>query len=494
MTNEPSLLRRVTFRLTIVTIVAGAVAFGWLYRKASLTAAVMRDQTLVEQAQNVARHLVVHADGSVALNLPAAFAEAYAEPDGDYRYAVRDERGRLVLTSGHLVGTPPEFQRNRQRVYDYDPDGPGPLHVFGAAVKATIANRTFETQVEHVGSQDEYLASSVADEFLTDGGWLGVPFLFVLLTVSILTVRQTLWPLSRLSRLASQIQPGRTDNRLPETGVPREVMPLVQAVNSALDRLDRGLRRQREFMANAAHQLRTPLAVLQANIDTLPDQTVSIRLHKDLESMTRIVSQLLLAGRLEAPTITLDEPVDLRAVAIDAATSLGPVAVAAGLSIEVDEEARPVIVPGNAWMLLNALSNLIENALAQSPRGAAVRVHVSDEPAIEVIDAGPGVPRELREKIFERFWRGDREGTGAGLGLSIVRRIMHFLGGTVSVGDGPGGGAVFTLHFPKRRQPSGPLGQAPVAKHGDGADRRQWRLPSAAVDDHIEAVWSRSSE
>jgi signal transduction histidine kinase len=235
---------------------------------------------------------------------------------------------------------------------------------------------------------------------------------------------------------------------LPQDGVPREIMPLVRAMNSALDRLDRGFLRQREFTANAAHQLRTPLAVLQANIDTLPDESVAARLQKDLDWMTRIVSQLLVSARIEAATIALDEQVDLHAVALDAADSLALLAIAAGKSIEVDEQARPVVVRGNAWMLLNALNNLIENALAQTPRGAAVRLRVSEEPAIEVIDVGPGVPHDMREKIFERFWRGDQNKPGAGLGLSIVRRIMRLLGGSVSVGDAPGGGAIFTLHLP----------------------------------------------
>lgn len=451
MIKEPSLLRRITVRLAIATMVAGLVAFGWLYRKASLTAAALRDQTLVEQAQDIGRHIVVHPDGSVTVDLPAALAEDYEESDSGYHYAVRDERGNLILTSGHFMASMQLPGDRQRRVYDYRPNGPG-RRVFGAAVKTTIAGRAFETQVEEIASRDQYLAASVTDEFFTDGGWLGVPFLIALLAVSVLTVRQTLSPLSRLSRLASEIEPGRTNNRLPEAGVPREIMPLVRAMNFALDRLDRGFLRQREFTANAAHQLRTPLAVLQANIDTLPDQTVAPRLQRDLDTMTRIVTQLLLAARLEAATIDFGEQVDLRAVAVDAATSLGPLAIAAGKSIEVDEQVPPVVVRGNAWMLFNALNNLIENALLQTPCGEAVRLQISDEPAIAVIDAGPGVPPDMREKIFERFWSGARDTSGAGLGLSIVRRIMRLLDGSVSVADAPGGGAVFTLHLPQRGQ------------------------------------------
>jgi signal transduction histidine kinase len=91
---------------------------------------------------------------------------------------------------------------------------------------------------------------------------------------------------------------------------------------------------------------------------------------------------------------------------------------------------------------------LIENALNHSPIGGIVRIRVTSTPSIEVHDSGPGIPPEMREKVFERFWRGENSKEGAGLGLSIVRRIMHALNGSVSVSDAPGGGAQFTLVFP----------------------------------------------
>jgi signal transduction histidine kinase len=450
--KEPSLLRRIAVRLVIVTVMGGIVGYGWLYRKASLTAAALREQTLVEQARNIARRLVVDAHGQVAVKLPAAVDEDYEKADSPYHYAVTDEAGNLLLTSGHIVAPIRLLHGGGQHVYNYRQGAGSALHVIGAALETTAGGRELVVQVEQIASRDRGLAAAVTDEFVTDGGWLGLPLLAILLAVSILTVRQTFSPLSRLSRLALEIEPGKSGNRLPEVGVPKEVIPLVRAVNSALDRLDKGFSQQREFTANAAHQLRTPLAVLRANIDTLPDESVAQRLQKDLDSMARIVSQLLLVARLEAAAIDVEEEVDLRAVAVEAATSLGPLAIAAGKSIAVEELARPIIARGNSWLLQNALSNLIENALAQTPRGTAVRIRISEEPAIAVADSGPGVPQEMQEKIFERFWRGDREKGGAGLGLSIVQRIMRLLGGSVSVGDAPGGGAVFTLHFPRDTQ------------------------------------------
>ncbi len=281
-----------------------------------------------------------------------------------------------------------------------------------------------------------------------DGGWLQIPFLFALLGVSAWTLSRSLAPLKEMATLAAKIEPGSSTLRLPSKGIPKEILPLVTSFNNALDRLDEGLTHQREFNANAAHQLRTPLAVLAANIDTMPDADAAERLRHDVQLMTRIVHQLLLVARLETLNLQLDEPVDLCQAARQAAESLGSIAISAAKTLEVDEPNVPVVILGNAFVVNIAISNLIENAINHSPPGGGVRVRVTAEASVEVCDSGPGIPPQLREKVFQRFWRGESSTEGAGLGLSIVRRIMHALKGTVSVTDSPEGGAQFTLQFP----------------------------------------------
>jgi signal transduction histidine kinase len=223
---------------------------------------------------------------------------------------------------------------------------------------------------------------------------------------------------------------------------------LVAAVNSALDRLDEGMQQQREFTANAAHQLRTPLTVLAAHIDMMGDAVVAAKLRYDVDLMSRIVTQLLLVARLENLNICVDDPVELNAMAREAAENLGALAISTQRTLEVDEPPAPVFVRGNTHAVVAAVSNLIENALNHSPPGGAVKIRVTESPSIEVLDCGPGVPPDMREKIFERFWRGESSQEGAGLGLAIVRRIMRALRGEVSVSDAPGGGAKFSLEFP----------------------------------------------
>jgi signal transduction histidine kinase len=443
-----SLSSRIIVRLAVTTIVAAALAYGWLYIKQSRVETYLRERSLELQAQEIASYLSANYDGSVFLNLPAKLSEAYNNPGSRYRYAVRDQAGMTVAASGRRVGPLPNFiESEEHHVYAYR-SGTESARMLGAAVRREIGPRIFFIQVERTVPITRSLNAAVFNEFSMDGGWLGIPFLIVLLGVGAFTVRRTLSPLQELASLALKIDPGSSTLRLPSVGIPAEVVPLVNSFNNALDRLDDGLRRQREFNANAAHQLRTPLAVLAANIDTMADTQVAAKLRYDVEVMGRIVHQLLLVARLETLNVPLDEPVDLCQTARQAAENLGPIAISSNKTLEVDEPTEPVFIRANGFVVSIAISNLIENALNHGPPGKAVRIRVTPRPSVEVQDSGPGIPVQFREKIFERFWRGDSSKDGAGLGLAIVRRIMSAINGSVSVTDGPEGGAQFTLEFP----------------------------------------------
>ena len=441
-----SLSSRIILRLTATSLIAAAIGYGWLYLKQAHVDSYLRERTLVRQAEEISQFLSLNADGSIALDLPPQLSESYNSPASRYRYAIRDEAGRIVLSSGRRVGPLPELIRSDDhRTYEYQ--GSGQASTVGAAFRAAIGGRSFVTQVEQTAPMVNSINAAVFNEFFEDGGWLGIPFLVALLAVSAWTVRRTLAPLHGISMLAAEITPGSSDVRLPQTGVPEEIVPLVRAVNSALDRFDEGLRRQREFNANAAHQLRTPLAVLSANIDTMRDTATAVKLRYDVDLMSRIVTQLLLVAKLETLPVRLDEQVDLCAAAHEVAENLGPLAVSTRKMLELDEPPTPVFVAGNAFAVRVALGNLVENALSHTPAGGFVRIRITPAGSIDVEDSGPGIPADMRAKIFDRFWKGDNSKEGAGLGLSIVRRVMSALNGSVLVDDAAGGGARFTLQF-----------------------------------------------
>lgn len=442
-----SLSSRIIIRITIATVIATGVSYGWLYIKQSHVEAYLRQLTLVKQAREVSSYIELSPDGSVEVDLPAELSEAYNSPGSRYRYAVRDQAGRTVATSSRRIGPLPKLLDTENReLYQYKAEADN-ASVLGAAVRTDLGNKSYFTQVEQSLPMTRSLNAAVFNEFFMDGGWLQIPFLLTILAISALTLRTSLAPLKDMASLAAQIEPGRSTLRLPSKDIPKEILPLIVSFNKTLDRLDEGLTRQREFNANAAHQLRTPLAVLTANIDTMADADTAQRLRHDVQLMTRIVHQLLLVARLETSSVELDEPVDLCQSVRQAAENLGPIAISTGKTLEVDEPDVPVVILGNTLVVRIAISNLIENALNYSPPGRAVRIRVTSKASVEVCDSGPGIPLQLREKVFQRFWRGESSTEGAGLGLSIVRRIMHALKGTVSVTDAPEGGAQFTLQF-----------------------------------------------
>lgn len=446
--QPPAILWRIVVRLSLTTLIAIVLAYSWLWWKYHSVTEIMRDTYLIEQAVSIRNQILLLPNGSIVVDLPPVQLASYTESDGNLRFAVRDaETGTVLVQGGELVGPAPEMG-DGPRLYHRNPDGPGPVLMFGAAVTLSSPAGELLIQVEESGSDFDAMTRSLIERFAEEGGWLGAPFLLAMLLVSLVTIRNSLLPLKRLSEQAAAIGPASTDIRLPEAEVPREILPLVHAVNSALDRIEAGFRIQRDFTADAAHEMRTPLAVLRAHIETLSDPAIRDSLVRDVEAMTRLISQLLAVARAEALTIAMDEEADLNAIAVDVCTFLAPMALRQRRLVEVIEDPAVSRVPANAEGVFNALRNLVENALTHTPPDTTVTVRVEAPATLRVEDRGPGIPTELRERIFQRFWRAERRKSGSGLGLSIVREIMHAHGGRVEVDDRPGGGAVFSLIFP----------------------------------------------
>lgn len=318
--------------------------------------------------------------------------------------------------------------------------------LIGGLIAAVVA--AYRTAAE---LSDEAMADRFVAEFLHDAGWVFPLFAAVVLAVAAWTIRTSLKPLRSASEKAAAIAPGSMGVRLPREGLASELAPFVTAVNEALDRLEKGFDVQRQFTANAAHELRTPLAILTAGLDSLPASAEVERLRQDAERMNRLVAQLLRVARLDAQPMDLSQTVDLNAVAGGVVERLAPWAAGAGRSLAFEAADAPICVRGDADALGDAIRNLVENAIAHSPAGEEVTVRVDGDGAVSVIDKGPGVPGELRQRIFERFWRSPERrssGVGAGLGLSIVSEIARAHGGEIAVLDAAGGGSCFVLRTP----------------------------------------------
>lgn len=301
-------------------------------------------------------------------------------------------------------------------------------------------------------SDPAFFYEAYLDRLMRHLAVVGGVFLAMTLGVNVLILHRSLRPLRRVSDEAAAIGPQSTSRRLSEQGVPVEVLPLVRAINLVLDRLEDGYVAQRNFIADAAHELRTPLAVLKAHLDVLDDRQIARSLEGDLGGMERLVSQLLAMAKLDGIQIKEDAAVDLSALSVDVARHLGPIAFEQDREIEVVGGGRPIWVRGQYDFLFRALRNLVENAVRHGPPGSVVTLRLAAHPpGVAVEDHGPGIPDKMRDVIFQRFWRGDRDRgreDGAGLGLAIVAATMKLHGGGIDIGDTPGGGATFRLGLP----------------------------------------------
>jgi signal transduction histidine kinase len=444
-----SLLWSIAAGLVVVSAVAVLVAGLLLYYEFNGINDHMRERTLQGEARMIAGALS-EVEGRVVL--PDGIV-ASLRRNGE-RFAVVDDNGTVLHGSDGVSA--PLYRINRRRDRDFFALQNGDATFYGVTRRVLLGPRSLWIQV--ASSNRETSFDSMIEEFINHVAWIWLPFVVVLLLVNLLIIHRGLKPLRIASATAAAIGPETASMRLPEARMPREVLPLVAAVNKAFDRLEAGYKAQRNFIADAAHELRTPLAVLKAHLAILEDRPAVASLQLDVEAMERLVGQLLDLARLDVMQLKSGDIADLARLAVEVATHLAPLAVARGRSIEVVGCERPMPVHGAADFLFRALRNLVENALNHTSPETTVTIAVAEPPSISVIDHGPGIAPERRKQIFERFWRGDQAGDqggghGVGLGLAIVARTVAAHGATIDIADAPGGGAQITIHFPKAHFP-----------------------------------------
>ena len=318
----------------------------------------------------------------------------------------------------------------------------------GEVYGVTLPRGGLEIKVAQNVRHPDVIFDDIVAYYLSRIGWLTLVILAILLGIDILIIRDALRPVLRASRIAAAIDPARTDLRLPTENVPRELQPLILAMNAALARLEKGILLQREFTADAAHELRTPLAVLRARIETLPDHGVMATLHSDLEVMENVISHLLEIAEIEDAAASAMTRCDLQAISADVVSMLADRTIGQGKQIALTGHDGPVWITANATMVSRAIRNLADNAIRHTPKGTSVELEVTTEGVVRVSDSGPGVPEANRAFVFRRFWRARRDNSdGAGLGLAIVSRIAEIHGAEVTIADNEGGGAVFSIRF-----------------------------------------------
>ncbi|MDG9714460.1 sensor histidine kinase [Streptomyces sp. DH10] len=304
-----------------------------------------------------------------------------------------------------------------------------------------------------------YSTNEMTDRLWTIWGFRAILAVLVLVVAALLGVgvaRRLTRPLRQLNDMASKFSDGDLTARSPVTGPP-ETQTLARTLNQGAERLDTLIAAQRIFVADASHQLRTPLTALRLSLDNIADGVDDEFVREDVEQataevvrMNRLVNGLLVLARAEAK-VTAAEPLPLLDILRERLAVWRPAADERGVTIALrgSTDGRPSVLssPGHLDQMLD---NVLSNALEVSPDGGTITVRVDplgDVVGVSVLDEGPGMSDAEKSRAFDRFWRGQglTGKGGSGLGLAVVKQLATDDGGTVALTDAPGGGLCVTI-------------------------------------------------
>jgi two-component system sensor histidine kinase TctE len=439
-----SLRRRLLIGILLPVVLLIAIDGVGLYRGALSAANTAYDRTLLASAKFIGDQLDVEGyddEAKLRATVPYSALEAF-EADNRSRmvYRVSDTSGDLISGYRELPfwhGTLPVKPPYAALVDFYDDQYAGRNVRVAVLLQPVVSANGRGMAVVQVAETLE-LRRTLARQLLIDTLWREAMLLLVIAAVVVVVVQLTTRPVRQLSaelrdRPEGDLAPISTAH------APREVLPLIDATNSVMTRLQHLLDNQKRFVRDTSHQLRTPLAVLKAQVqsalrgDVEPMQALS-EINATVERATTLANQMLSLAKVEqmrqqqgAEVTDLAESV--RTVALD----LSP--LIAGKDIDFAIETVPAAVRAHEWMLRELARNLLHNAIKQVPQGGSINVRVAVEGSacmLSASDSGPGIPAELEARLFQPFSAGDVR-SGSGLGLAICQEIVRALGGTIAL-------------------------------------------------------------
>lgn len=424
-----------------------------LYRQSLAAATTAYDRTLLASAKTIGEQLDVEGydeDASLRAIVPYSALEAF-EADNKSRmfYRVSAQDGEMISGFAELPfwrGKLPDRPPYAALVDFYDArfrEQPVRVAVLLQPVASARGRGMAVVQV----AETLELRETLARKLLVDMLWRQLVLLAVIAGVTVFVVQRATRPVRQLgeaieARAADDLSP------IDAPDAPRELRPMVNATTRVMGRLQRLLDHQKRFVRDSAHQLRTPLAVLKAQVQSarrgdVPTAQALDEIGETVERATLLANQMLSLAKVEQlrqqpESVTLELGDAVRQVALD----VSPLLADKALDFELSVDAAPVWVRAHRWMLQELARNLLHNAIKHSPRGGAlaVRVHAEGDMAVlGVRDDGPGISDDLRQRLFAPFAAGDLV-SGSGLGLAICREIVLALDGRIALENREAGG------------------------------------------------------
>ncbi|PWK68500.1 HAMP domain-containing sensor histidine kinase [Aminobacter sp. AP02] len=440
-----SLKWRLVWRLVILQVILLTLLIAMILGALIVTGVIPDhyEGRAVEVLQKVVRR---DDAGELVLKSTPSLADLREEVP-DLWFVLRDEQGH-TLSEGTV---PPEFTRMAAALDHIDTAKL--VWKKGTTLPAATV-QWYDTSAGRVqiftGAQGRFRVSALI--YATPGIFtevilpVGAVMAVATLLVIPLVVRSAFRGLRQAAAQAEKIDIDERGVRLPVERIPSEIAPLVKAVNGALDRLDRGYERHQRFLIDAAHELRTPVAILNTRITSLPATPERARLLQDTARLSTLTDQLLDIQRLGRQAQSFSR-IDLVAVARGVVLDLAPMAFAAGYEVSFEPSRAQLFAKGDPTAVERAITNLVQNAIEHGGGAGKITIAVNSPATVEISDEGDGVPAEERERIFEPFYRLKPRGHGAGLGLNLVQEIMQIHGGRIELACIERKGACFRLVF-----------------------------------------------
>lgn len=463
-----SLLGGLVLRLSLVLAVIIGVVFWQIERTLDRTGDMAQDELLRRQAAEIVNSIAIEkpkgktAVSRLRVNLSPQSAAAYIERGQGYVYYIQDNDGRMLAQSDPMASVwvqpalsarplVPTMLNTEAR------DGESSA-LYLLVQPVMVPGGPLYVVVGQYRTIDDMLLQSAKSNLMPDLLLVLGPLFVGALLAAVALVRQGLSPLRQLAKtmgqVGKQVRMGH-EGKVSLVNVPREVRPVVVAFNEVLAEFEKSLTAQQALTADTAHQLKTPLAVMQARLEQLPDFSGRKELERDVLRMNRLVRQLLHYAVLSQHPATLSL-LDLTGEVRDVVGGMVPLARQAGVDLRFSAPDDAVMVQMDPLQVAEAVGNLVDNAIRHSPKNdkkAIVEVEVTADGEVQVRDRGPGIPVAEQAMVFTRFWQGPTNQSGesahggAGLGLAVVAEIMRQHNGSASVSARDGGGSVFSLEF-----------------------------------------------
>ncbi|MES2977061.1 MAG: sensor histidine kinase N-terminal domain-containing protein [Pseudomonadota bacterium] len=427
-----------------------------LYRDAFSALNTAYDRTLLASAKSIGEQLDVTGfdeQSELRVTVPYAALEAF-EADNQSRlfYRVSSLAGEMVSGYAQLpfwrgkIGDRPPYSA---LVDFYDDEVQGEQVRVAVLLQPVASAKGRGMAVIQVAETLE-LRATLARRILFGTLWRQALLMAVIALVAVVVVQRATRPVRRLS---AELQ-GRPEGDLTPidaAGSPRELLPLLEATNAVMARLQNLLDNQKRFVRDAAHQLRTPLAVLKVQTQSalrgdMQPQEALVEISQTVDRATLLANQMLALAKVEQLRQQADlQPIDLEPVVRSITLDLAPLIADKDLEFDIDTVAAKV--NAHEWMLGELCRNLLHNAIKHSSPGGTLKIRIVKDDstvALTISDSGPGISAELQSRLFQPFSAGDVR-QGSGLGLAICREITRALGGTISLDNRESHGRIMGL-------------------------------------------------